>query len=51
MNDVVARRYWLMAMNATPATQMTNPTATRIMAVVRSDDWLLDPLAELTLSS
>jgi hypothetical protein len=38
-------------MNTTPTTQITTPTAIRIMAVVRFDDWLLDPVAELIISS
>src|SRR5215469_12202393 len=49
MNDAVARRSWFVAMNTIPTTQMTTPTAIRIMAVVRLDDWLLDPVAELML--
>src|SRR5258708_7490757 len=49
MNDAVARRSWFVAMNTPPTMQMTTPTAIRIMAVVRFDDCLLDPVAELML--
>jgi hypothetical protein len=49
MNDAVARRSWFVAMNTMPTTQMTTPAAIRIMAVVRSDDCLLDPVAELMI--
>src|SRR5262245_38151537 len=51
MNDAVALRSWFVAMNTMPTTQMTTPAAIRIRAVVRFDDWLLDPVAELIDSS
>jgi hypothetical protein len=49
MNDAVARRSWFVAINTMPATRITTPTAIRIMAVVRGDGWLLDPVAELMI--
>src|SRR5215470_1330555 len=49
MNDAVARRSWFVAMNTIPTTQMTTPNAIRIKAVVRFDDCLLDPVAEVML--